>query len=197
MGLQKSKEIQGLDSGSADPCPPAPPTTVAGPPSPPDVATFGAGCFWSVELAFQRLPGVLSTRVGYTQGQTTAPTYEDVCSGKTGHVEAVEVTFDSTTLAYSDLLSTFWQMHNPTTLNRQKNDCGTQYRSGIYVHSEAQLVQAQASKATQQAVVRDKIVTEIKEAEVFYPAESYHQQYLEKGGQCAAKGCADNIRCYG
>lgn len=165
MGIKKSKEIS---KG-----PPAPPTTLPtgtnvsnqdG-----EVATFGAGCFWSVELAFQRLPGVLSTRVGYTQGKILSPTYEQVCSGTTGHVEAVEVTFDPTALAYPDVLSTFWKIHNPTTLNRQKNDCGTQYRSGIYVHSKDQLAQAQASKTQQQATFKDTIVTEIKEAEVFYP----------------------------
>lgn len=162
-----------------------------------EVATFAAGCFWGVELAFQRVPGVLDTKVGYTQGRGAQPTYKQVCSGKSGHAEAVRVVFDARQVTYSELLALFWRVHDPTTLNRQKNDIGTQYRSGIYFHSETQREQANASRAEQQQLLRKPIVTEILAAKRFWLAESYHQRYLEKGGQCADKGCDDAIRCYG
>ncbi|RHY13622.1 hypothetical protein DYB25_003397 [Aphanomyces astaci] len=183
-------------------------STAAATPPMQDVATFAAGCFWGVELHFQRVPGVLDTRVGYTNGHTLNPTYKDICRGDTGHAEAVQVTFDSAIVPYKDLLEKFWSIHDPTTLNRQKNDVGTQYRSGIYYHNDEQKALAEASKATQQThlhatallpriISSRDIVTEIEPAGVFYPAEDYHQQYLQKGGQCAKKGTTDSIRCYG
>ena len=160
-------------------------------------ATISAGCFWSVELAFQRLPGVLSTEVGYTNGQVANPTYNQVCTGTTGHTEAVKIEFNPEEISFGALLKTFWSVHDATTLNRQKNDIGTQYRSGIYTHSDSEKKMALASKEAAQAVFKHPIVTEIEEAGVWYPAEDYHQKYLEKGGQCSSKGCSDNIRCYG
>jgi len=147
-------------------------------------ATFAAGCFWGVELAFQQVEGVSETSVGYTSGQTKDPTYEQVCTGRTGHAEAVEVIFDPEKVSYSELLSVFWKKHDPTTLNRQGPDIGTQYRSGIYYHNEEQKRLAEESKANLDASgsYRSSIVTEIVEASVYYPAEDYHQKYLEKRG---------------
>ncbi|ETV98493.1 peptide-methionine (S)-S-oxide reductase [Aphanomyces invadans] len=181
-----------------------------------NVATFAAGCFWSVELHFQRLQGVLDTKVGYVNGHTINPTYRQVCSGSTGHAEAVQVTFDPTVITYAELLNKFWDIHDPTTLNRQKNDVGTQYRSGIYYHTDAQKAIAEASKKQLECAMKRKrqgfwkallsrvcpcghgdVVTEIQPAGQFYDAESYHQRYLEKGGQCAAKGTTTSVRCYG
>lgn len=161
------------------------------------VATFGAGCFWGVQLAFQRLEGVLETTVGYCNGHTENPTYKEVCTDKTGHVEAIRIVYDDSQIQYQDLLKLFWRIHNPTTLNRQKGDIGTQYRSGIYYHDEEQRKVALASKEAFQKLLKDPIMTEIVAAETFYPAEEYHQRYLEKGGQCADKGCEVKIRCYG
>ncbi|KAJ0406854.1 hypothetical protein P43SY_008876 [Pythium insidiosum] len=161
------------------------------------VATFAAGCFWGVQLAFQRLPGVLESTVGYTNGQKKNPTYREVCTGETGHAEAIRIVYDDQLVKYGDLLKLFWQIHDPTTLNRQKNDVGTQYRSGIYYHDEDQKKEATASKEQRQTELTKPIVTEIEEAGEFWPAEDYHQRYLEKGGQCADKGCDTPIRCYG
>ncbi|KAI8872404.1 peptide methionine sulfoxide reductase [Ramicandelaber brevisporus] len=161
------------------------------------LATFAAGCFWSVELLFQRQAGVLSTRVGYTAGKTADPTYKEVCTDSSGHAEAVQLEFDPSVISYDKLLSLFWGKHNPTTLNRQGGDIGTQYRSAIFYHSDEQRVKAEASKAEEQKKYTDPIVTEIEPAAKFYNAEEYHQAYLEKGGQSAAKGCTDPIRCYG
>jgi peptide-methionine (S)-S-oxide reductase len=147
-------------------------------------ATFAAGCFWGVELAFQQVEGVVETSVGYTSGQTKDPTYEQVCTGRTGHAEAVEVVFDPEKVSYSELLNVFWKKHDPTTLNRQGPDIGTQYRSGIYYHDAEQKGLAEESKANLDASgsYRSSIVTEITEASVYYPAEDYHQKYLEKRG---------------
>lgn len=147
-------------------------------------ATFAAGCFWGVELAFQQVEGVVETSVGYTSGQTKDPTYEQVCTGRTGHAEAVEVIFDPELVSYSELLNVFWKKHDPTTLNRQGPDIGTQYRSGIYYHNEEQKQLAEESKAKLDAsgAYRSSIVTEITEASTYYPAEDYHQKYLEKRG---------------
>ncbi|EFA74584.1 peptide methionine sulfoxide reductase [Heterostelium album PN500] len=160
-------------------------------------ATFAAGCFWSVELVFQRMVGVLSTRVGYTNGVKLNPTYKEVCTGTTGHAEAVELEFDPAQVSYGQLLDVFWKKHDPTTLNRQGGDQGTQYRSGIYYHNDRQHTEAEESKKQEQLKYKQPIVTEILPAGVFYPAEEYHQQYLQKGGQCSSKGCTDKIRCYG
>ena len=147
-------------------------------------ATFGAGCFWGVEAAFRQIPGVLSTQVGYMNGKTDHPTYEDVCSDESGHAEVVEVTFDPTKVAYNDLLKVFWENHNPTTLNRQGPDIGTQYRSAIFYQSPEQKEIAEASKKEWDSSGRFSrpIVTEITEAAPFWRAEEYHQHYLEKRG---------------
>ena len=148
------------------------------------VATFGAGCFWGVEAAYRQLPGVLSTRVGYLGGTMENPTYRDVCSGRTGHAEVVEVTYDPAQLSYDDLLTVFWENHDPTTLNRQGPDVGEQYRSAIFYHNDEQKAAAEASKAERDRSGRYRrpIVTEITPASPFYEAEDYHQQYLEKRG---------------
>jgi peptide-methionine (S)-S-oxide reductase len=147
-------------------------------------ATFGAGCFWGVEAAFRQVPGVVSTVVGYTGGTMANPTYEDVCSDRTGHAEAVEVEYDPSRVAYEDLLRVFWENHDPTTPNRQGPDVGTQYRSAIFFHTPEQEAAARASKEEldRSGKYRRPIVTEITPAPAFWRAEDYHQQYLEKRG---------------
>lgn len=155
------------------------------------------GCFWGIELAFQRVPGVVKTEVGYTQGVKKNPAYEEVCSGTTGHTEAVQVTYDTTAIKYEDLLTVYWDLIDPTTLNQQGNDMGTQYRTGIYFHNDNQKDAAIRSRNEQQQKYNQKIVTEIAKATTWYPAEDYHQQYLQKGGQCSRAGDLTPIRCYG
>jgi len=147
-------------------------------------ATFAAGCFWGVEAAFRQIPGVISTRVGYIGGKTDNPTYKEVCTDRTGHAEAVEVAFDPTRVGYRDLLNVFWENHDPTQLNRQGPDWGTQYRSAIFYHSPEQKAEAEASKESLEKAHRfsKPIVTQIVPAATFYEAEDYHQQYLEKRG---------------
>lgn len=147
-------------------------------------ATFAAGCFWGVEATFRQIPGVITTRVGYTGGQTANPTYKDVCTDRTGHAEAVEVEFDPSKARYEDLLNVFWENHDPTQLNRQGPDWGSQYRSAIFFHSPEQRAAAEASKQQLEQSHRysKPIVTQIVPAVEFYPAEDYHQQYLEKRG---------------
>lgn len=149
-----------------------------------EIATFAAGCFWGVEETFRSTPGVKSTRVGYTGGKTENPTYKDVCTDRTGHAEAVEVTYDPNEVSYETLLNVFWENHNPTQLNYQGPDSGTQYRTSIFYQNEAQHEAAVASKAALSASGKYKrpIVTEIVPAVKFYPAEDYHQQYLAKRG---------------
>jgi peptide-methionine (S)-S-oxide reductase len=147
-------------------------------------ATFAAGCFWGVEAAFREVEGVISTAVGYTGGNMKNPTYRDVCTGRTGHAEAVLVRFDPSKVSYDELLEVFWSIHDPTTLNRQGPDVGSQYRSAILYHNEDQEAAAIASKREIQdsgKYSRD-IVTQITPASAFYMAEDYHQQYLEKHG---------------
>lgn len=145
-------------------------------------ATFGAGCFWGVEAAFRRLKGVLSTAVGYSGGHYPQATYKDVCSGRTGHAEVVEVEYDPAQISYDELLDVFWEEHDPTTLNRQGPDVGSQYRSAVFFHNPEQEAAAKASKERAQAKFKNKIVTEITPASAFWRAEDYHQQYLEKRG---------------
>jgi peptide-methionine (S)-S-oxide reductase len=145
-------------------------------------ATFGAGCFWGVEATFRQLAGVQSTRVGYAGGSISEPTYKQVCTDTTGHAEVVEVTFDPQAIRYSDLLEVFWANHDPTTLNRQGPDWGTQYRSVIFFHSPEQEAEARRSKEAAQKYFTRPIVTEITPAPEFWEAEDYHQQYLEKRG---------------
>jgi len=164
------------------------------------VATFGLGCFWGGELAYQRLPGVVSTEVGYTQGAKEDPTYEEVSSGTTGHTEAVRVVYDPDEVTYGELvelgLSRLGQ--DVYELNKVGNDRGTQYRSGVYYHDDEQ---REAAERSVERLRKDgggrEVMTEVKEATVFYPAEEYHQQYLLKGGQSARKGETEGIRCYG
>jgi peptide-methionine (S)-S-oxide reductase len=145
-------------------------------------ATVAAGCFWGVEAAFRQVPGVLATKVGYTGGSRERPSYEDVCTGRTGHAEAVEVEFDPSRVSYEQLLDVFWQEHDPTTLNRQGPDVGTQYRSAVFFHTPEQEATARASKERVQSGSRKEVVTEITPAAEFWPAEEYHQRYLEKRG---------------
>jgi len=147
-------------------------------------ATFGAGCFWGVEAAFRQIKGVKATAVGYMGGKLNDPTYQDVCTDRTGHAEVVEVEFDPSEVSYDDLLRVFWDNHDPTTLNRQGPDSGTQYRSVIFYHTPQQEAAAKASKEALAKSGRYKrpIVTEIVPAPEFWRAEEYHQQYLEKRG---------------
>jgi peptide-methionine (S)-S-oxide reductase len=166
------------------------------PPYPPHTerALFGMGCFWGAERRFWAQPGVWCTAVGYTAGYTPNPTYEEVCSGRTGHSEVVQVVFDPARIAYPELLRLFWESHDPTQGMRQGNDLGTQYRSGIYGTSEAQLRAAEESRAAYQRALdaqgRGAITTEILPAPTFYFAEEYHQQYLAKNpnGYCGLGG---------
>jgi peptide-methionine (S)-S-oxide reductase len=154
-------------------------------------ATFGAGCFWGVEAAFRRLEGVTRTEVGYEGGHTERPSYEDVCRHGTGHAEVVEVTYDPERISFEDLLEVFWAEHDPTQLNRQGPDVGDQYRSAVFVHDEEQRAAAEASKERLASSGRwpRPIVTAIEPAQTFWPAEDYHQRYLEKRGlaSCTAR----------
>lgn len=154
-----------------------------------ETAIFAAGCFWGVEQAFRQVKGVVDTAVGYTGGRTEDPTYEEVCSGRTGHAEAVKVTFDPDQVTYEELLDVFWAVHDPTQVNRQGPDIGTQYRSAIFTAGEAQAAQAAASRDALAARNRTgrAIATQIESAGPFYMAEDYHQQYFDKRGRAA--GC--------
>jgi len=160
-----------------------------------EVATFGMGCFWGAEKKFWQLPGVISTMVGYSGGLTPNPTYQEVCSGRTGHAEVVQVVFDPKKVSYQRLLQEFWENHDPTQGMRQGNDAGTQYRSAVYTHSEEQARAAAASRESYQRVLTaagfGPITTEIRPAPPFYYAEEYHQQYLAKNpdGYCGIGGC--------
>jgi peptide-methionine (S)-S-oxide reductase len=159
-----------------------------------ELATFGMGCFWGAEKKFWELPGVVSTMVGYAGGLTPNPTYREVCSGRTGHTEVVQVVFDPKKVSYEELLKVFWENHDPTQGMRQGNDAGTQYRSALYTHSDAQAKAAAASREEYQRVL-DKagygsITTEVRSAPDFFYAEDYHQQYLAKNpdGYCGIGG---------
>lgn len=147
------------------------------------LATFGAGCFWGVEAAYREVQGVVATTVGYAGGSVENPTYKDVCTGKTGHAEVVQVEFDPNRVTYAKLLETFWACHDPTQLNRQGPDVGAQYRSAIFFHTPEQESAARESLSKHQESLGSRtIVTEITPASTFYEAEDYHQQYLEKRG---------------
>lgn len=141
-------------------------------------ATFGAGCFWCVEAVFERLDGVQSVVAGYAGGSKPNPTYEEVCTGKTGHAEVAQITFDPQKISFERLLTVFWESHDPTTLNRQGADKGTQYRSVVFYHDEKQKAAAERSKKEAQQGFNDPIVTEIQPLKEFYPAEDYHQDYF-------------------
>ena len=143
-------------------------------------ATFGAGCFWNIEEIFAKTKGIIKTKVGYIGGKTKNPTYEKVCSGKTGHVEAVEVIFNKDKISYDELLDIFWKIHNPTTKNRQGLDIGTQYNSVIFYYNKKQKEVAEKSKKEIQKKSKKEIVTQIKKASDFWKAEEYHQKYIEK-----------------
>jgi peptide-methionine (S)-S-oxide reductase len=146
-------------------------------------ATFGAGCFWGVEAAFRQLDGVTETRVGYSGGTLENPTYEDVCSHRSGHAEVVEVSYDEDVISYEELLNAFWRKHDPTQWNRQGWDVGDQYRSVVFFHDDEQRAAAERSKEQQQPSYKKPIVTLIEPAQTFFEAEDYHQQYLEKRGR--------------
>jgi peptide-methionine (S)-S-oxide reductase len=166
------------------------------------LATFAGGCFWGLELAYQRVPGVEYTAVGYAQGPETNPTYNQVCAGSTGHTEAVMVYYNPDECRYEDLLDTFFERVDPTTVNGQGGDRGKQYRTGVYFHTPEQEQVAQTRFAAEQPKYNRPMASELKAAAPFWPAEKYHQQYLEKGGrfnqpQNANKGATDTIRCYG
>lgn len=166
-----------------------------------ELFTLAAGCFWSVEMVFQRVPGVVATRVGYAGGSVANPSYEDVTTGRTGHTEAVEVTFNPSTVGYEELLQLFWAIHNPTDARCQGNDCGSQYRTAILYHNMEQKRMIDLSIAAFEASRTDgkRVVTELLATPPanFWPAEDYHQQYLELRGQDASKGSLAPIQCYG
>jgi peptide-methionine (S)-S-oxide reductase len=200
MGKVRMPEASEALPGRADKMPVAKEHFVNGAPLQPpfpdglEVADFALGCFWGAERKFWQQPGVFSTAVGYQAGYTPNPTYREVCGGMTGHAEVVRVVFDPKVTSYDKLLRLFWESHDPTQGMRQGNDVGTQYRSGIYVHSPAQKAAAEASLAAYQAELTragyGKISTEIREAPPFYYAEDYHQQYLAKNpdGYCGLGG---------
>ena len=150
-------------------------------------ATFAAGCFWQVEAEYRNVPGVKATAVGYTGGHTPSPTYSDVCSDRTGHAEAIRIEFDPAEISYAQLLDKLWEIHDPTTMNRQGPDVGSQYRSAIFFHSPEQEEAARASLATAQQRFSRPIVTEVTPASEFFLAEDYHQQYLEKRGVASCR----------
>ena len=150
-------------------------------------AVFAMGCFWGVERIFWQIPGVWSTAVGYVAGATPNPTYQEVCSGRTGHAEGVEVTFDPSEISYGELVDKFWSLHDPTQVDRQGWDVGSQYRSAIFTHSPEQAEIAAESKARAQARFSEPIATEVVPATTFWPAEEYHQQYLVKNGRATCR----------
>lgn len=206
--MKKSLDLPTPDQalpGRAEPMPTPEPHHVFGrplaPPYPPglEIVDFGLGCFWGAERKFWKQPGVWLTAVGYQGGRTPNPDYEEVCSGRTGHAETVRVVFDPTEISFAALLKVFWEAHDPTQGMRQGNDVGTQYRSTIYVHSDAHLAAALAGRdAYQQALTaagKRAVTTEIRTAPPFYFAEPYHQQYLSKNpnGYCGLGGTG--VRC--
>ena len=178
---QNREENSAVPQPKKDGAPLPAPANAAAPDAPAtEVATFAAGCYWCVEAVFQRVDGVVKVRSGFTGGHVENPTYEQCCTGETGHAEAVEVTFDPKKVSYESLLDWFWRLHDPTTLNRQGADEGTQYRSAIFWHSEAQRAAAEKSKADAQSAFPHPIVTEIAKAGPFYAAAEYHQDYYNR-----------------
>jgi peptide-methionine (S)-S-oxide reductase len=161
---------------SAEPSPSPSPAKTA-------TATFGGGCFWCLDAVFQYVPGIVKITSGYAGGTVPSPTYEEVCTGRTGHAEVVQITYNPDKVSYNDLLDLFWKAHDPTTLNYQGADHGTQYRSIILTSSPAEAAAAEASKNKVQAQFKDPIVTEIKPLTAFYPAEEYHQDYYSQNKQ--------------
>jgi len=153
------------------------------PSGPTKLATFGGGCFWCTEAVYERIEGVKSVVSGYSGGKTVKPTYKEICNGDTGHAEVIQIEFDPTVVSYKELLEVFWMAHDPTTLNRQGNDTGTQYRSVIFYHDDEQKKLAEQSKMDAAPQFKRPIVTEISKAETFYPAEDYHQDYFAKNPQ--------------
>ncbi|MET0242750.1 MAG: peptide-methionine (S)-S-oxide reductase MsrA [Flavitalea sp.] len=149
-----------------------------------DTATFGTGCFWCTEAVFQQLKGVLKVTSGYTGGKVKNPTYKDVCTGTTGHAEVIQMVYDPSIITFDELLEVFWQTHDPTTLNRQGNDVGTQYRSAVFYHNADQKEKAEKYKAEldKSGAFNNKIVTEVSPASAFYAAEDYHQNYYKENG---------------
>jgi len=161
------------------------------------IATFAGGCFWGTELHYQRIPGVVATCVGYTQGKVESPNYDQVCSGATGHAEGIQLIYDPEVVSYERLLTKLFALINPTLKDQVGNDRGTQYRHGVYYHTEEQFDTATRFIADAQLSYEDSIVTDFEASAVFWPAENYHQRYLEKGGQSADKECEETVRCYG
>ena len=180
--LEESPAETAQDQAESMSTPETPSSDAAAPETATEVATLGAGCFWCVEAVLEQIDGVQSVTSGYMGGSVAKPSYKAVCTGNTGHAEVVQVTFDPAVLPYSELLDWFWRLHNPTTLNQQGADIGTQYRSAIFVHSAAQRETAEASLAAADAsgVFDAPIVTEITEAETYWPAEGYHQDYYSQ-----------------
>lgn len=188
--MSKEPVRQSASAAPGQPTAPASPPAASAPGEPAkappvaarELATFGAGCFWCVEAVLEQLDGVLEVHSGYMGGKQANPTYEQVCTGLTGHAEVTQIAFDPTRISYEKLLGWFWKLHDPTTLNRQGNDVGTQYRSAIFYHSEEQRAAAEKSKASAQAsgAFRNPIVTEITAAGPFYEAEKYHQGYYQR-----------------
>ena len=162
-----------------------------------ETLVLAAGCFWGVQLAFERLPGVASTEVGYIGGKTEAPTYGQVSRGNTGHAEAVRVTYDSTAISLESLLDVFFDCHDPTTLNRQGNDVGTQYRSALFYASDEERIAMSGARFREQVRRGEEIATSLELRGTFTPAEDHHQNYLALRGQASAKGSEEPIRCYG
>jgi peptide-methionine (S)-S-oxide reductase len=178
---QTREEASAVPQPKKDSAPlPAPANAAAEDASATEVATFAAGCYWCVEAVYQRIDGVVKVRSGFTGGHVENPTYEQCCTGETGHAESVEITFDPKKVSYETLLDWFWRLHDPTSLNRQGADEGTQYRSAIFWHSEAQRAAAEKSKQDAQGAFAQPIVTEIAKAGPFYPAAAYHQDYYNR-----------------
>jgi peptide-methionine (S)-S-oxide reductase len=179
--LTRRRLLLGLALAATLPARPCRSANAASPaPAMPETITLGAGCFWCTEAVFQQIPGVLSVLPGYTGGKTRNPTYDDICTGATGHAEVAQIVFDPAKTSLKAVLEVFWQMHDPTTLNRQGADVGTQYRSAIFFHTEAQKAVAEASKQAAAKLFERPIVTEITAAPEFYPAENYHRDYYRR-----------------